>query len=159
MWDRKKRLLDITNNEALKASQTVIERISNRSGSKKKGAVMDGKYYLHMKGKSYTSVFGFLIAATAFISAGCGTSSDAANTTAEQPATVDVTAAQAVIKPIPSYIEATGSLDSDAKSDVAPTIQGKVVAVNFDIGSANQGDVLVQLDARCFIRLEQARHS
>lgn len=120
---------------------------------------MDGKYYLHMKGKSYTSVFGFLIAATAFISAGCGTSSDAANTTAEQPATVDVTAAQAVIKPIPSYIEATGSLDSDAKSDVAPTIQGKVVAVNFDIGSyVNQGDVLVQLDARdASIRLEQAR--
>ncbi|MBX3287708.1 MAG: efflux RND transporter periplasmic adaptor subunit [Acidobacteria bacterium] len=112
-----------------------------------------------MKGKSYMVVFGSLIAAVAMLSAGCGSNSDAAGQVNQEPPTVDVTAAQAVIKPIPSYIEATGSLDSDARSDVAPTIQGKVVAVNFDIGSyVNQGDVLVRLDARdAAIRLEQAR--
>ena len=61
--------------------------------------------------------------------------------------------------PIPAYIEATGNLASDAQTDVAPAIAGKVVEVNFDIGSyVNQGDVLLRLDQRdAAIRLEQAR--
>ena len=65
----------------------------------------------------------------------------------------------ATIVPIPTYIEATGNLTSDAQTDVAPAVAGKIVEVNFDIGSyVSQGSVLVRLDARdAAIRLEQAR--
>ena len=70
-----------------------------------------------------------------------------------------VTTAQAIVKQIPTYFEATGTLASDAQTDVAPAVGGKIVAVNFDLGSyVNRGDVLVQLDNRdAKIRLEQAQ--
>ncbi|HMS08433.1 MAG TPA: biotin/lipoyl-binding protein, partial [Pyrinomonadaceae bacterium] len=103
----------------------------------------------------------FLAAAIGLTASGCGSSSDAAaaNNGNAQPESVEVTTAKAVIQPIPSYIEATGNLTSDANSDVASTIAGKVVQVNFDLGSyVNQGDVLIRLDARdAQIRLDQAR--
>ena len=92
---------------------------------------------------------------------GCGTaanSATAANAN-NQPTVVDVTSEAAVIKPIPTYVEATGNLASDAQTDVAPNVAGKIVEVNFDLGSyVQQGDVLVRLDARdAQIRVEQAR--
>lgn len=91
---------------------------------------------------------------------GCSSGNSATTANANnQPATVDVTTEAAIIKPIPTYIEATGNLASDAQTDVAPNVSGKIVEVNFDIGSyVNQGDVLVRLDPRDGqIRVEQAR--
>ncbi len=106
-------------------------------------------------------VAGVLLAVSAGLAAtGCGSRADSATTNANaEPASVEITTAQAVIQPIPSYIEATGNLASDAQTDVAPAVGGKIVEVNFDIGSyVNQGDVLVRLDPRdANIRLEQAR--
>jgi RND family efflux transporter MFP subunit len=77
----------------------------------------------------------------------------------KEPAVVDVTTAAATIVPIPTYIEATGNLTSDAQTDVAPAVGGKIIEVNFDIGSyVQQGSVLVRLDPRdAQIRLDQAR--
>lgn len=101
-----------------------------------------------------------LLTASVLIAAGCSSSaSSATGNTNNQPTTVNVTTAQAVIRPIPSYIEATGNLASDAQTDVAPAVSGKIVEVNFDIGSyVQQGSVLVRLDSRdAAIRLEQAR--
>jgi len=74
-----------------------------------------------------------------------------------QPPTVDVTTAAAIVKPIPTYFEATGNLASDAQTDVAPAVAGKIVQVNFDVGSyVQKGDVLIRLDDRdARIRLEQ----
>src|SRR3982751_4237940 len=99
-----------------------------------------------------------LLAAVLF-AAGCSSATSKANTVNAnaQPTVVDVTTAQAVVRPIPSYFEATGNLASDAQTDVAPTVAGKVVEVNFDIGSyVQQGSVLVRLDARdANIRLQQ----
>jgi len=95
-------------------------------------------------------------------SAACGRSSADANANANaQPQVVEVTTAQAVVHQIPSYFEATGSLASDESTDVAPTIPGKVVEVNFDVGSyVAKGSVLVRLDARdARLRLEQAQAS
>ncbi len=115
-----------------------------------------------MKGTKqfYFALIAFTVLAVGMLS-GCGSSSaNSANSNANnQPTTVDVTTAQAVVMPIPAYIEATGNLASDAQTDVAPAIAGKIVEVNFDIGSyVNQGDVLVRLDARdSAIRLEQTR--
>ncbi|MEJ7849205.1 MAG: efflux RND transporter periplasmic adaptor subunit [Pyrinomonadaceae bacterium] len=101
-----------------------------------------------------------LLAASVLLAAGCGSSANSAASNANnQPTTVNVTTAQAVIRPIPSYIEATGNLVSDAQTDVAPAVSGKIVEVNFDIGSyVQQGAVLVRLDSRdAAIRVEQAR--
>src|SRR5215218_58783 len=108
-------------------------------------------------------VITLLIAAvvlSALVAAGCGRNANSANVNVNvEPAVVDVTTEKAVIMPIPTYIEATGNLASDASTDVAPTVAGKIVEVNFDIGSyVNKGDVLIRLDARdAAIRLDQAR--
>src|SRR5688572_21056762 len=95
------------------------------------------------------------------VSSGCGSNANSATAgnANTEPAIVDVTTAQAVIVPIPTYIEATGNLTSDAQTDVAPAVGGKIAEVNFDIGSyVQQGSVLVRLDARdAQIRLDQAR--
>ncbi len=81
-----------------------------------------------------------------------------ANNANALPTVVETKTAQAVVQNMPTYFEATGSLASDATTDVAPTVGGKITAVNFDLGSyVNKGDVLVQLDSRdAQIRLEQA---
>ena len=103
----------------------------------------------------------FAVLLYVMIASGCGSSANSATTANanNQPQIVDVTTAQAVIQPIPSYIEATGNLASDAQTDVAPAVSGKIVEVNFDIGSyVQQGDVLVRLDNRdAAIRLDQAK--
>jgi RND family efflux transporter MFP subunit len=107
-------------------------------------------------------VFAAILTLSAFVlfATGCGSNASSANVNVNvEPQAVDVTTEPAVIRPIPSYIEATGNLASDAQTDVAPTVGGKIVEVNFDIGSyVQKGDVLVRLDARdAAIRLEQAR--
>lgn len=93
--------------------------------------------------------------------AACGGSNAQVNVnvnTAPKP-NVEVTTTQAVVQQIPTYFEATGNLASDAQTDVAPTVGGKIVEVNFDVGSyVNKGDVLIRLDPRdAQIRLEQAQ--
>jgi RND family efflux transporter MFP subunit len=72
---------------------------------------------------------------------------------------IDVTTSNATIRDLPTFFEATGTLVSDAQTDVAPTIAGKIIEVNFDIGSyVNKGEVLVRLDPQdAQIRLEQAQ--
>lgn len=97
-----------------------------------------------------------------FIAACSGSSAKNNNTNANTnalPSVVDVTTATAVVQNVPTYFEATGSLASDAQTDVAPTIGGKIVEVNFDIGTyVQKGAVLVRLDDRdARIRLEQAQ--
>ncbi len=95
-----------------------------------------------------------------FIASGCAGRASTTNVNVKvEPQTIDVTAEKAVVLPIPTYIEATGNLASDAQTDVAPAVAGKIVEVNFDIGSyVNKGDVLVRLDSRdAAIKLEQAR--
>ena len=111
--------------------------------------------------KSFKFIFFAIIAAgLAVFLAACGGSKAQVNVNvnAEQKPNVEVTTAQAVVRQIPTYFEATGSLASDAQTDVAPTIGGKIVEVNFDVGSyVNKGDVLIRLDAGdARIRLEQA---
>lgn len=112
----------------------------------------------------YRSIsFIVLLALASVLFAACGSSNantDGANQ-AENAETeiVSVETVVAKVEQIPTYFEATGSLASDAQSDVAPTIGGKIVDVNFDVGSyVNKGEVLVRLDARdAQIRLEQAQ--
>ena len=100
-----------------------------------------------------------LFAAVA-VFAGCGSQASTVNINANtETRTVDVETVQAIVQPIPTYIEATGNLASDAQTDVAPAVGGKIVQVNFDIGSyVQKGSVLLRLDDRdARIRIEQAK--
>lgn len=102
-----------------------------------------------------------LTVAVAAMLAACGGSSAKSNQNGapETKSSVETTTTAAVTQQIPTYFEATGNLASDAQTDVAPTIGGKIVDVNFDVGSfVTKGDVLVRLDARdAQIRLDQAK--
>lgn len=102
-----------------------------------------------------------VVLAIALLNSGCGSRANSANANAanKQPQIVDVTTTQAVVRQIPTYFEATGNLVSDAQTDVAPAISGKITEVNFDVGSfVTKGSVLVRLDDRdARIRLATAR--
>lgn len=112
--------------------------------------------------KSFKVIFfAVTLFSTSLFVASCGGSkAESANANANSaPTIVDTTTTQAVVREVPTYFEATGTLASDAQTDVAPAVGGKIIAVNFDIGSyVNKGDVLVRLDDRdARIRLEQAQ--
>ncbi len=114
-----------------------------------------------MRNRIFTVIsFAFVIIGLVSLS-GCGSGSTNtnANSSSTAPTTVDVKTTQAVTKQIPTYFEATGNLASDAQTDVAPVVGGKVVEVNFDVGSyVTKGSVLVRMDDRdARIRLEQAQ--
>lgn len=121
----------------------------------------NGRINTKMRDQRILIAAALILTAAALFSTGCGSNANSAsaNNANTQPTSVEVTTAQAVVKPIPSYIEATGNLAGDAQTDVAPAVGGKIVEVNFDIGSyVNQGDVLVRLDPRdAAIRLEQTQ--
>ena len=101
----------------------------------------------------------FVLAAAVLFIGGCRSGSANSTNANNEPQIIDVTTAAAVVQPIPTYFEATGNLASDMSTDVAPAVSGKIVQVNFDIGSyVTQGDVLVRLDDRdARIRLDQAQ--
>ncbi|HEY0405146.1 MAG TPA: efflux RND transporter periplasmic adaptor subunit [Pyrinomonadaceae bacterium] len=82
-----------------------------------------------------------------------------ANAAVATPVVAEVTVTPAVVRQLPRFLEATGSLAADEQTDVAPAIGGKVVAVGVDLGSfVQRGAVLVRLDDRdARIRLEQAQ--
>ncbi len=63
------------------------------------------------------------------------------------PVAIDVTTASAIVRELPQYFEATGSLTGDEQTDVAPSIAGKVVAIGVDMGSyVKRGQMIVRLD-------------
>lgn len=113
-----------------------------------------------MREKKALIVLAAMVLAAAGGIVGCGSKVSNANANATaQPTPVDVSTTQAVVKQIPTYFEATGNLAGDASTDVAPAVAGKIVEVNFDVGSfVQKGSVLVRLDDRdARIRLEQAK--
>lgn len=81
-----------------------------------------------------------------------------ANTPA-QPAAVEVTTATAIVRELPRFFEATGSLTGDEQTDVSPSIAGKVVLVAVDLGSyVKRGQTIVRLDdVDSKLRVEQAQ--
>jgi len=80
-------------------------------------------------------------------------------TTTTTTTVVDVTTAPAVVRQLPRFFEATGSLAPNEQTDVSPSIAGKVVAIGVDLGSyVKQGAMIVRLDdVDSRIRLEQAQ--
>jgi len=83
---------------------------------------------------------------------------DNANTSA-QPAVVEVTTAPAIVRDLPRFFEATGSLSGDEQTDVSPSIAGKVVATAVEMGSyVRRGQTIVRLDdVDSKLRVQQAQ--
>jgi len=103
-----------------------------------------------------------LIAGIAVLAIACGGSK--ANVTREPstpaaPAAVDVTTAPAIMRELPRFFEASGSLAGDQQTDVAPSIAGKVTAGGVDLGSyVRRGQMIVRLDdVDSKLRVEQAQ--
>ena len=91
-----------------------------------------------------------VLASVALLASACGGSK--ANVrkeeaTAAQPAVVEVTTAPAIVRELPRFFEATGSLSGDEQTDVSPSIAGKVVLVGVEMGSyVKRGQTIVRLD-------------
>lgn len=83
---------------------------------------------------------------------------DETNTSA-QPAAVEVTTATAIVRDLPRFFEATGSLTGDEQTDVSPSIAGKVVVIGVELGSyVKRGQTIVRLDdVDAKLRVEQAQ--
>src|SRR5256886_6618423 len=75
-----------------------------------------------------------------------------------EPAILEVSTVAAVVRQLPRFFEATGTLAADVQTDVQPQTAGKVVAVGVDMGSpVSKGQMLVRLeDADYKLRLDQA---
>jgi RND family efflux transporter MFP subunit len=95
------------------------------------------------------------------MSAACKRSNGAPNTNsaAAGPAVIEVTTAAAILRQLPRYFEATGSLAANEQSDVMPETSGKIAAVTFDIGSyVKRGQTMVKIDdADLRLRVQQAQ--
>ena len=76
-----------------------------------------------------------------------------------QPVAVEVTTATAITRELPQFFEATGSLSGDEQTDVSPSIAGKVVSINVDLGSyVKRGQTIVRLDdVDAKLRVQQAQ--
>jgi len=115
-----------------------------------------------MNFRKFTSVLALtlLIAAMA-ISTACNRSKGSPNNNnaAAAPAVIEVSTTAAVLRQLPRYFEATGSLAANEQSDVMPSTTGKVIALGVDMGSyVRQGQMVVRLDPNDLrLRLEQAR--
>jgi multidrug efflux pump subunit AcrA (membrane-fusion protein) len=84
---------------------------------------------------------------------------NAAASASPTPPVVEVSTTAAVMRQLPQYFEATGSLAANQQTDVAAETSGKVSAVGVDIGSSvRRGQMLVKLeDADFKDRAQQAQ--
>ncbi len=75
------------------------------------------------------------------------------------PAVVEVTTVPAIVRELPRFFEATGSLTGDQQTDVAPSVAGKVVHVGVELGSyVKRGQTIVRLDdVDARLRVQQAQ--
>lgn len=75
------------------------------------------------------------------------------------PAAISVSTTSAVMRQLPRYFEANGSLAANQQSDIAAETSGKVAAVGVDLGSSvRRGQMIIKLDDADFrIRIQQAQ--
>ncbi|MEA2206446.1 MAG: hypothetical protein QOE77_3222 [Blastocatellia bacterium] len=104
----------------------------------------------------------FLLALASVSELGCGRSAATkkTETAAATPAVIiEVSTVPAILRDLPRFFEASGSLAANEQTDVAPSIAGKVVAIGVDLGSfVKRGQMIVRLDpVDSQLRLEQAQ--
>ena len=102
-----------------------------------------------------------LVVVAAAISTACNRSKGTPNknVAAATPTVVEVSTTAAILRQLPRFFEATGSLAPNEKSDVMPSTTGKIVALGVDMGSyVRRGQMVVRLDPNDLrLRLEQAQ--
>lgn len=92
--------------------------------------------------------------------AACNRSKGSSNANnAAAPVTVEVSTSAAILRQLPRYFEATGSLAANEQTDVTPSTSGKVVALGVDMGSyVRRGQMIIKLDENDLrLRLQQAQ--
>src|SRR5690606_25744813 len=111
--------------------------------------------------KQYSAAAALAITiAGAVILSGCGRSAATdANTNSAADKSVAITTAQAELRPVGRYLQATGSLMADDTSQVASQVSGRVLSTPVDVGAfVTAGSVIIQLNTRdAELRLQQAR--
>jgi len=107
------------------------------------------------------SVLIVVLALATFAELGCSrpVKKSEAAAAAASPTVIEVSAAPAILRQLPRFFEATGSLAPNEQTDVAPSIAGKVVAIGVDLGSfVKRGQMIVRLDPiDSRLRVEQAQ--
>jgi RND family efflux transporter MFP subunit len=105
------------------------------------------------------AVIGLLFMLAASTACNRSKGSPNANATPTPSNVVEVTTTPAIVRQLPRYFEATGSLAANEQTDVAPETSGKVAAVGVDMGSyVRRGQMIVKLDDADFrIRIQQAQ--
>ncbi|HEX8475320.1 MAG TPA: efflux RND transporter periplasmic adaptor subunit [Pyrinomonadaceae bacterium] len=120
---------------------------------------------MNARNKLTPIIFALVLAAASLLAAACGgsraeTKNENANAggAAATPAPVQVSTTTAIMRQMPRFVEATGSLAADEQTDVAPQVAGRVVAVGVDLGSyVQRGALIVRLDdADARLRLQQS---
>jgi RND family efflux transporter MFP subunit len=88
-----------------------------------------------------------------------GQDNNASASASPTPPTIAVSAAPAIMRQLPRFFEASGSLAPNEQADVAAETSGKVVAVGVDMGSSvRRGQMIVRLDDADFrIKVQQAQ--
>ncbi|MFS8084205.1 MAG: efflux RND transporter periplasmic adaptor subunit [Acidobacteriota bacterium] len=116
-----------------------------------------------LPGSIKTAFIALLLTITAATLAGCSRSKGQPNNNGPvagaTPAVIVVSTTPAVVRQLPRFFEASGSLAPNEQTDVASETSGKVVAVGVDIGSSvRRGQMIVKLDDADFrIRVQQAQ--
>ena len=101
--------------------------------------------------KQSSILFGLALVLLAALAFSCGGSKANVRATANAsptPVAIEVTTAPAIVRQLPRFFEATGSLAGDVQTDVQPQTSGKVVAVGVDLGSyVRRGQMIARLEA------------
>jgi RND family efflux transporter MFP subunit len=89
-----------------------------------------------------------LLVVMALVTAGCGSSAKTRNESAPAPASVAISASEAIEKPIARFIRVSGTLTAQEEADVAAETTGRVVATPIERGThVAAGADLVRLAA------------
>jgi multidrug efflux pump subunit AcrA (membrane-fusion protein) len=111
--------------------------------------------------KLSTSLVLLFLLALAGFAISCGGSKANVRTNASaspSPAAIEVTTATAIVRELPRYFEATGSLAGDMQTDVQPQTSGKVITIGVDLGTyVKRGQMIAKLeDVDNKLHLDQA---
>ncbi|MBK9164981.1 MAG: efflux RND transporter periplasmic adaptor subunit [Acidobacteria bacterium] len=84
--------------------------------------------------------------------ASCSSSQSAATQEtgpAQETTAIPITTGKSESRPVPAFIQATGSLVADEKSNIAPKVAGKVADIAVNVGQfVSQGAVIARIDDR-----------
>jgi len=96
-------------------------------------------YYAHVEPKSDFNRLSSALVITSLVAACGGGGKASSNSAGERPATptgpVEVTTVAAIDREVSVFIEATGDLEADEQSEIAPQTSGQVAATPVDVGA------------------------